>query len=71
MTLLPEVQTTSEARIALSATLERFRAEGLATEPLFFGNHRKAEAVIIPVALYQVLADAIDEARSRPSSPRP
>jgi len=62
VTLPPEVLPTSEARTVLSATLERFRSEGMTAQPLFFGSHRKVEAVGIPASLYEVLADAVEEA---------
>ncbi|RFA17031.1 hypothetical protein B7R22_01685 [Subtercola boreus] len=41
--------------------LKRFRAEGSASEPLIFGSHRKAEAVVIPFELYTALLPAIEE----------
>lgn len=62
MTFPPEVLPTSEARIALPATLERFRSEGMAAQPLFFGSHRRVEAVVIPASLYEAVADAVDDA---------
>jgi len=57
----PAVLSSSEARVSLAAVLEDFRDHGLASEPVFFGNHRKAEGVIIPVELFQELIPAIDE----------
>ncbi|WP_147305267.1 type II toxin-antitoxin system Phd/YefM family antitoxin [Subtercola boreus] len=50
-----------EARTELPKALKRFRAEGSASEPLIFGSHRKAEAVVIPFELYTALLPAIEE----------
>ncbi|WP_456789177.1 hypothetical protein [Cellulomonas sp. P5_C5] len=65
MSALPvlDVKPTSEARIELSATLERFRREGIAAEPLVFGSHRRAEGVVIPYELFRDVYDAIEDAR--------
>ena len=64
-TVMPilDVVPTSEARIGLSATLERFRRDGVTAEPLVFGSHRRPEAVVIPFALFRDLYDAIDDLR--------
>jgi antitoxin StbD len=50
---IPQVLGTSEAREQLSEVLKRFRREGADAEPMLFGAHRKAEAVILPVALWE------------------
>ena len=41
--------------------LDNFRDHGMASEPVFFGSHRKAEGVIIPVELFRELVPAIEE----------
>lgn len=58
-----DVLPTSEARVELSSTLERFRREGLAAEPLVFGNHRRAEGVVVPFELFEAVYEAIEEVR--------
>jgi hypothetical protein len=55
------VLSASEARVSLPAVLDDFRDHGLASNPVFFGSHRKAEGVIIPVDLFYALIPAIDE----------
>ena len=55
--------TTTEARIALSQTLARFRAHGVAAEPLVFGDHRRPEGVVLPYETFIQLEDAIDQLR--------
>jgi antitoxin StbD len=57
----PTVLSASEARVSLPAVLDDFRDHGLASNPVFFGSHRKAEGVIIPVDLFYALIPAIDE----------
>jgi PHD/YefM family antitoxin component YafN of YafNO toxin-antitoxin module len=52
---IPQVLGTSEAREQLSEVLKRFRRDGTEAEPMLFGAHRKAEAVILPVALWEHL----------------
>jgi antitoxin StbD len=55
------VLTTIEARTQLSEILRRFRAGGDGTEPVLFGDHRKAEAVLIPYQLWTRLEAAADD----------
>jgi antitoxin StbD len=55
--------TTTEARTALSRTLERFRERGIAAEPLVFGDHRRPEGVVVPYEVYVQLLDEIDQLR--------
>ena len=57
----PTVLSASEARVSLPAVLDDFRDHGLASAPVFFGSHRKAEGVIIPVDLFYALIPAIDD----------
>lgn len=55
--------TTSEARIELSRTLARFRADGERSEPLVFGDHRRPEGVVVPYAVYQKMGALLDQIR--------
>ena len=55
--------TTTEARSALSATLASFRAEGIAAEPLVFGDHRRPEGVVVPYDLYAELEAQVEQVR--------
>jgi len=76
----PRVLLTSEARVELSQTLERFRQDGITAEPLVFGSYRRPEGVVIPFALYEALLPVIEDieiaavVRERlagPEQPRP
>lgn len=64
-----DVVSVSDARDQLTATLRRFReAPGEAT-PVVFGSHRKAEAVIVPIAQLPALSSASPPAgRTEPAS---
>jgi len=54
------VVTTSEARAALSQIAARFDAGEV--EPVVFGSHRRAQAVIVPFEVWEkLLAQAEDE----------
>lgn len=55
-----EVLPTSEARTELSAAVLRFRSHGLLSKPILFGGHRKAEAAIISIELYERLLPEIE-----------
>jgi PHD/YefM family antitoxin component YafN of YafNO toxin-antitoxin module len=57
---MPDVVTTGEARDALHQIARRFDAgEG---EPVYFGSHRRAQAVIVPVDVWErLLMQAEDE----------
>ena len=55
-----EVLPTSEARTKLSSAVERFHKDGLLSEPILFGGHRKAEAAIISIELYERLLPEIE-----------
>ena len=56
------VVTTSEVRAALSKITKRF--DDGDTEPVFFGSHRRAQAVLVPIATWEKLLahaeDALD-----------
>ncbi len=55
--------TTTEARTALSQVLATFREQGVAAEPLVFGDHRRPEGVVLPFEVYAQLEDQIDQLR--------
>ena len=57
----PEVLTLTQARSQMSQTVSRFRLEGIASEPVIFGHHRKPEAVTLPYEMYQALLPAIEK----------
>lgn len=69
------VVTTSEVRAALGAITQRFDAGD--TDPVFFGSHRRAQAVLVPIATWEkLLANAedaldLDLARQRLADDRP
>jgi antitoxin StbD len=54
------VVTTSEVRAALSQITKRFD-EG-DTEPVFFGSHRRAQAVLVPIATWGKLLEHAEDA---------
>lgn len=55
-----DVVPTSEVRAALGKITRRFD-EG-DTEPVFFGSHRRTQAVLVPIATWEkLLAHAEDE----------
>ena len=74
-TMADIVVTTSEVRAALSKITKRFDAGD--TEPVFFGSHRRAQAVLVPIATWEKLLahaeDALDAelARQRLADDRP
>ena len=54
------VVPTSEVRAALGQITKRFDAGD--TEPVFFGSHRRTQAVLVPIATWEkLLAHAEDE----------
>src|SRR5438105_13597933 len=61
MKSLPEVMPVGEAREALSRVLEVFRREGRNARPVCFGCRRQAEAVIIPVELFEELVPLMED----------
>lgn len=54
------VVTTSEIRAALSQITRRFD-EG-DTEPVFFGSHRRPQAVLVPIATWEKLLKHAEDA---------
>lgn len=54
------VVPTSEVRAALGQITRRFDAGD--TDPVFFGSHRRVQAVLVPIATWErLLAHAEDE----------
>jgi len=51
-----DVLATREARAALPAMLERFRADGVDAEPVVIGARRRPEAVVLSYERYLQLA---------------
>jgi Asp-tRNA(Asn)/Glu-tRNA(Gln) amidotransferase A subunit family amidase len=47
------VYPLSEVRRRLSMIVARFRREGATAEPVAFGSHRKAEAILLPYQVYE------------------
>ena len=72
---MADVLATSEVRAGLGRITKGFDAGD--TEPVFFGSHRRAQAVIVPIAVWEkLLAHAEDEldldmARRRLADKRP
>ena len=56
--VMPE--TISSAREQLTTHVARFRAEGIDAEPVVFGDHRQAEAVLLPYATFELLLDVAE-----------
>jgi hypothetical protein len=56
---MAEVVTTGEARDALHQIARRFDAgEG---GPVYFGSHRRAQGVIVPVEVWEKLLEAAED----------
>ena len=72
---MADVMPISEVRAALGKITRGFDAGD--TDPVFFGSHRRAQAVIVPIAIWEkLLAHAEDEldmdlARRRLADKRP
>lgn len=62
MASLPDVLPVAEARESLSKVLDRFRRQGRDARPVFFGSRRQAEAVIIPMELFEEILPLIEDA---------
>jgi len=52
--------TTSEVRAALGKITKRF--DDGDTEPVFFGSHRRAQAVLVPIATWEKLLAHVEDA---------
>ncbi len=56
---MAEVVTTGEARDALHRIAQRFDAgDG---EPVYFGSHRRAQGVIVPVEVWERLLEQAED----------
>ncbi len=56
---MAKIATTGEARDALHQIAQRFDAgEG---EPVYFGSHRRAQGVIVPVRVWERLLEAAED----------
>ena len=58
----PEILSTRDTRYHLTTFLKTFREAGARAEPIFFGAHRRREAVVIAAEAYDELLDALDDA---------
>lgn len=57
--VMANVVTTGEARDALHQIAQRFDAgEG---EPVYFGSHRRAQGVIVPVQVWEKLLEQAED----------
>jgi hypothetical protein len=61
MNALPDVLPVAEARESLSKVLDRFRRQGRDARPVFFGSRRQAEAVIIPIGLFEEFMPLLED----------
>jgi len=70
-----DVLPTSEVRAALGKITKRF--DDGDTEPVFFGSHRRTQAVLVPIATWEKLVEYaedesdLDVARRRLADRRP
>ncbi|SDQ08840.1 hypothetical protein SAMN04489738_0163 [Pseudarthrobacter chlorophenolicus] len=62
---IASVETVTQARSGLPGHLRAFREEGVLAEPALIGGHRKPEAALIPIEMYEQLLPQIDEIRMR------
>jgi antitoxin StbD len=58
---LPDVLPVGQAREALSKVLDAFRRDGRDARPVFFGSRRQAEAVIIPIGLFEEMLPLVED----------
>ena len=56
-----KVMPTAETRSRLSQIVANFRDQGAAAGVVVFGSHRKSEAVIVPIEIFDALSDQIGE----------
>lgn len=59
-----QVLTTTETRDELNRIAARFSAEGARANPIVFGSHRKPQAVILPIQVWEMVEDAWDLAQA-------
>lgn len=53
--------TISDARARLTEHVARFRTEGVEADPVVFGDHRHAEAVLLPYETFELLMDVAED----------
>lgn len=58
---LSTVMTAADARKQLPSIVARFREEGVDAEPIFYGSHRKPEAVILSMQRYEAIMSALED----------
>lgn len=58
---VPEVLPVSAARASLSRLLAQFRERGIDAEPVLLGSHRRPDAALLPIALFEELEPMIEE----------
>ena len=56
-----EILPTTEARAKLSQIVAKFEREGLGSEPVTFGSHRRPQGVIIAWDLWLEILSAIED----------
>jgi antitoxin StbD len=54
-------EVSAQTRVRLADILRRFRREGAEAPPVFFGSHRKPEAVLLSYEKYMQLLDHLDD----------
>lgn len=54
-------ETISDARAHLTEHVARFREQGIEAEPVVFGDHRSAEAVLLPYATFELLLEMAED----------
>ena len=55
-----QVIPVSQARTDISTILKSFTSSS-SSEPVFIGAHRKAEAVLVPVSLWEEILDVFED----------
>ena len=58
---VPAVITSADARKDLPSITARFRQEGIDADPVFYGSHRKPEAVLMSMQRYEALMSALED----------
>ena len=56
-----KVMPTAETRSRLSQIVANFRDRGAAAGVVVFGSHRKSEAVIVPIEIFDALSEQIGQ----------
>lgn len=59
---ITEVLPTGDARARLGAIARAFDELGISAQPVVFGSHRRAQGVIVPIALWERIAPAVEDA---------